>query len=85
VLLFAASEVEDAGERLGISPAVSGLLGGMTGGVAQAYATMGESPFEIRSRSWLRNTCEAVRRPLLEHQANAILPVLRFYDMYEDG
>lgn len=41
VLLFAASEVETAGERFGISPAVSGLLGGMTGGVAQAYATMG--------------------------------------------
>ena len=40
-MLFAASEVETAGERLGVSPAVSGLLGGMTGGVAQAYATMG--------------------------------------------
>lgn len=26
---------------VGISPAVSGLLGGMTGGIAQAYATMG--------------------------------------------
>jgi hypothetical protein len=41
VLLFTASEVETAGERLGVSPATSGLLGGMTGGVAQAYATMG--------------------------------------------
>lgn len=26
---------------MGISPAVGGLLGGMGGGVAQAYATMG--------------------------------------------
>jgi len=41
VLLFTASEVETAGEKFGISPAASGLLGGMAGGVAQAYATMG--------------------------------------------
>ncbi|EGO05171.1 hypothetical protein SERLA73DRAFT_174135 [Serpula lacrymans var. lacrymans S7.3] len=41
VLLFTASEIETAGERVGISPAVAGLLGGMGGGVAQAYATMG--------------------------------------------
>lgn len=27
---------------MGLSPAVAGLLGGMGGGVAQAYATMGE-------------------------------------------
>jgi hypothetical protein len=27
---------------MGISPAAAGLLGGMSGGIAQAYATMGE-------------------------------------------
>lgn len=42
VLVFAASEIEDRGIKSGLSPAVSGLLGGMGGGVAQAYATMGK-------------------------------------------
>ena len=32
---------------MGISPAVGGLLGGMGGGIAQAYATMGMPNFEI--------------------------------------
>ncbi|OCH95833.1 mitochondrial carrier [Obba rivulosa] len=41
VLLFTASEIESATSSLGLNPAVSGLLGGMGGGVAQAYATMG--------------------------------------------
>jgi len=27
--------------KMGISPGFAGLLGGMTGGVAQAYVTMG--------------------------------------------
>lgn len=43
VLLFAAAEIEGYSSRAGISPALSGLLGGMGGGVAQAYATMGRS------------------------------------------
>jgi hypothetical protein len=43
VLLFTASEIETASTHMGISPAVGGLLGGMGGGVAQAYATMGQS------------------------------------------
>lgn len=43
VLVFTASEVETATLAAGISPAFAGLLGGMTGGVAQAYATMGRS------------------------------------------
>lgn len=38
-----ASEIETAGVGMGISPAAAGLLGGMGGGVAQAYATMGKS------------------------------------------
>jgi len=41
VLIFAASEVETATLGMGINPAAAGLLGGMFGGVAQAYATMG--------------------------------------------
>ena len=41
VLVFTASEVESATLGMGIGPATAGLLGGMTGGVAQAYATMG--------------------------------------------
>jgi hypothetical protein len=41
VLIFTASEVETASLAAGISPAFAGLLGGMTGGIAQAYATMG--------------------------------------------
>lgn len=42
VLIFAASEIEDRTVKAGLSPAVAGLLGGMGGGIAQAYATMGE-------------------------------------------
>lgn len=42
VLMFAASEVETMALSGGISPGFAGLLGGMTGGIAQAYATMGE-------------------------------------------
>jgi len=41
VLIFAASEIEERSVKTGLSPAVAGLLGGMGGGVAQAYATMG--------------------------------------------
>jgi len=41
VLLFTASEIETATVGVGISPAAAGLLGGMGGGIAQAYATMG--------------------------------------------
>jgi len=41
VLLFTASEIETATTALGVNPAAAGLLGGMGGGVVQAYATMG--------------------------------------------
>lgn len=41
VLLFAAAEIESATSSMGLSPAAAGLLGGMGGGIAQAYATMG--------------------------------------------
>ena len=46
MLIFTASEVETAGLGAGISPAFAGLLGGMAGGVAQAYATMGKVPYK---------------------------------------
>ena len=42
VLLFTASEIESGVVGMGISPAAAGLLGGMSGGIAQAYATMGK-------------------------------------------
>ncbi|KAF7436669.1 Mitochondrial DNA replication protein yhm2 [Pleurotus ostreatus] len=41
VLIFTASEVESAVLDMGVGPAAAGLLGGMSGGIAQAYATMG--------------------------------------------
>jgi hypothetical protein len=43
VLLFAAAEIEGATSNMGMNPALGGLLGGMGGGIAQAYATMGAS------------------------------------------
>ena len=48
MLLFTASEIETATVSVGVNPAVAGLLGGMGGGIAQAYATMGEFPHETR-------------------------------------
>ena len=41
VLLFTASEIESATTAMGVNPAAAGLIGGMGGGIAQAYATMG--------------------------------------------
>ncbi|GJN91800.1 hypothetical protein Rhopal_004823-T1 [Rhodotorula paludigena] len=41
VLLFAAAEIQSAAMTAGVGPAAAGLLGGMGGGVAQAYATVG--------------------------------------------
>jgi hypothetical protein len=44
--LFASSEIEYASiSRFGISPAWAGLVGGMGGGLAQAYTTMGFCTF----------------------------------------
>ncbi|KAI5475816.1 hypothetical protein MNV49_000827 [Pseudohyphozyma bogoriensis] len=41
VLLFTAAEIETATTALGVAPSLAGLLGGMGGGIVQAYATMG--------------------------------------------
>lgn len=46
MLLFTAAEVEGAALSTGINPGAAGLLGGMTGGIAQAYATMGMTKFQ---------------------------------------
>lgn len=45
MLLFTAAEIETASVGLGLSPGAAGLLGGMGGGIAQAYATMGAAHF----------------------------------------
>jgi len=41
VLIFTASEIESRTIAAGLSPAAAGLVGGMGGGIAQAYLTMG--------------------------------------------
>lgn len=45
VLLFTSSEVEYQCQSLGTSKVTAGILGGMIGGVAQAYTTMGFCTF----------------------------------------
>ncbi|KAI9357347.1 mitochondrial carrier domain-containing protein [Zopfochytrium polystomum] len=45
VLLFAASEIDYQVRVLGAGPAVAGIVGGMGGGIAQAYTTMGFCTF----------------------------------------
>lgn len=43
VLIFTSAEIEKyAVKSFGVSPATSGMLGGIGGGIAQAYATMGK-------------------------------------------
>jgi hypothetical protein len=44
VLIFTSSEIESRTIAAGLSPAAAGLIGGMGGGVAQAYLTMGSFP-----------------------------------------
>ncbi|KAG0349501.1 hypothetical protein BG004_005163 [Podila humilis] len=45
VLIFAAGEIEYVSLASGVSPFAAGLLGGMGGGLAQAYTTMGFCTF----------------------------------------
>ncbi|KAK9708835.1 hypothetical protein K7432_009397 [Basidiobolus ranarum] len=45
VLLFSSSEIEYHCRKLGASPVLSGVIGGMCGGVFQAYTTMGFCTF----------------------------------------
>ncbi|CAO1621105.1 unnamed protein product [Parajaminaea phylloscopi] len=41
VLLFTAAEIDQGARKAGFGAGTAGLLGGMGGGIAQAYATMG--------------------------------------------
>lgn len=41
VLLFTSTEVQKVAKSMGMGPGAAGLLGGMTGGIVQSYATMG--------------------------------------------
>ncbi|KAI8917033.1 mitochondrial carrier domain-containing protein [Powellomyces hirtus] len=45
VLMFAASEIEHVCKKAGLGPAWAGVLGGMGGGITQAYTTMGFCTF----------------------------------------
>ncbi|KAL9538633.1 hypothetical protein MBANPS3_010783 [Mucor bainieri] len=45
VLLFTASELEYRASAAGASPFLAGIVGGMGGGIAQAYSTMGFCTF----------------------------------------
>ncbi|CAG8626104.1 15560_t:CDS:2 [Acaulospora morrowiae] len=45
VLIFTASEIEYRSRVAGASPFLSGILGGMAGGLSQAYTTMGFCTF----------------------------------------
>ncbi|KAG0254787.1 hypothetical protein BG011_005520 [Mortierella polycephala] len=45
VLIFAASEIEYVALGSGVSPFAAGMIGGMGGGLAQAYTTMGFCTF----------------------------------------
>lgn len=52
-----ASEIETKSIELGVSPGAAGLLGGMGGGIAQAYTTMGSSvhslPLALLLLTWI--------------------------------
>lgn len=64
VLLFASSEVDwQAKARFGLNPALAGMFGGMFGGIAQAYTTMGFCTF-MKTVEVTRNkeTLEAARK-----------------------
>jgi len=62
VLLYSSSEVEYYSQRAGASKTMAGLLGGMFGGVAQAYTTMGFCTF--------MKTVEVTRSKALAGSAN---------------
>ena len=85
---------------MGISPAAAGLLGGMSGGIAQAYATMGEStyccwiPDELQCcvRHLKASACryalsnlDILRDSILIRWRLLIHLLDRFHDLHEDG
>jgi hypothetical protein len=75
VLLFASGEVETiARERFALGTAASGLVGGMAGGIAQAYATMGE-----------HLNAEHSPVPISDASLHDLPLSIRFLHMHEDG
>lgn len=77
VLIFTASEIEARTISAGMSPAAAGLIGGMGGGIAQAYLTMG--------------AFSCLFRPGMETHALCLFfghvcvgPVFRLLHMYEN-
>ncbi|ORY85355.1 mitochondrial carrier [Leucosporidium creatinivorum] len=77
VLLFAAAEIEGYSSRAGVSPALAGLLGGMGGGIAQAYATMGVCT--------CMKTAEITRSKLAADGIKPPSTWTLFADMYKKG
>ncbi|GAA5932923.1 hypothetical protein JCM1841_005194 [Sporobolomyces salmonicolor] len=77
VLLFAAAEIEGAAMGAGVGPATAGLLGGMGGGVAQAYATVGFCT--------CMKTAEITRSKLAVGGQQAPSTWQLFMDMYRKG
>lgn len=78
VLLFASGEIETlAKEKLGAGGAVSGLLGGMGGGVAQAYATMGALAPPVLDLG--------VRELIARPRSMALRVIRRLLHLHEDG
>lgn len=72
VLLFTASEIEKVASNAGVSPGSAGLLGGMGGGIAQAYATMGKC--STAGRRWEDGRSK-----------RADWSKIRFLHLHEDG
>ncbi|BEJ12178.1 hypothetical protein CspHIS471_0206380 [Cutaneotrichosporon sp. HIS471] len=78
VLLFTSSEIEQWATKTGFSPAAGGMIGGVGGGVAQAYATMGFCT--------CMKTVEITRHKQMEGGAKPESTFKVFMDMYRrDG
>ncbi|KAJ3176080.1 Mitochondrial DNA replication protein yhm2 [Irineochytrium annulatum] len=65
VLMFAASELEYHCRAAGASAAAAGILGGMGGGIAQAYATMGFCTF-MKTVEVTRHKGEGVNKSTIQ-------------------
>jgi hypothetical protein len=74
VLLFVASEAEYYARSFGANNFGSGIIGGMTGGLAQAYATMGFCT--------CMKTVEMTKHKAVESGAKAPGTMATFMDIY---
>ncbi|GAA5831337.1 hypothetical protein JCM3766R1_003017 [Sporobolomyces carnicolor] len=77
VLLFAAAEIETVAMGAGLGPASAGLLGGMGGGIAQAYATVGFCT--------CMKTAEITRSKMAVNGVEPPSTFKLFMDMYNKG